>query len=133
LTIEGAAEAVDPGHDQQLGGVLTLVDVEGASRWFEVGVPLIRARADDEVALLDPPFAAGPGTVLPEPSPAGPGALLRIAMLALVGGLLLNLMPCVLPVLAIKVFALADLGRHSRQVVLSHALAYTAGILIASS
>jgi thiol:disulfide interchange protein DsbD len=131
LTVEGAAEAVDPGHDQQLGGVLTLVDVEGASRSFEVGLPLIRARADDEVALLDPPFAVGPGKGLPESSSSGPGALLRIAMLALVGGLLLNLMPCVLPVLAIKVFALADLGRHSRRVVLSHALAYTAGILIA--
>jgi thiol:disulfide interchange protein DsbD len=131
LTIEGTAEAVDPGHDQQLGGVLTLVDAEGESRSFEVGLPLIRARADLEVALLDPPFAAGPGTARPEASPAAQGALLRIAMLALAGGLLLNLMPCVLPVLAIKVFALADIGRHSRRVVLSHALAYTAGILIA--
>jgi thiol:disulfide interchange protein DsbD len=41
---------------------------------------------------------------------------------------LLNLMPCVLPVLAIKLFALAQLAQRSRRVVLIHVLAYTAGI-----
>jgi thiol:disulfide interchange protein DsbD len=131
LKIEGVAEAVDPGGDQRLGGVLTLVDAKGASRSFEVDLPLIRSRADADVALLDPPFAAGPGAARPGASPAAHGALLRIAMLALAGGLLLNLMPCVLPVLAIKVFALADIARHSRRVVLKHAFAYTAGILVA--
>jgi thiol:disulfide interchange protein DsbD len=131
LTIEGTADATDPGHDQQLGGVLALVDANGASRSFEVGLPLLRVRPDADVALLDPPFAAGSAGTRAGARQATPGALLRIAILALAGGLLLNLMPCVLPVLAIKVFALAELGRHSRRVVLSHAFAYTAGILLA--
>jgi len=131
LTIEGVAHAEDPGRDQQLGGVLTLAEADGAARSFEIALPLVRARSEADVAFLDPPFAAGPGAARSGAPPAAIWTLLRIAALALAGGLLLNLMPCVLPVLAIKVFALADLGRHSRRVVLSHAMAYTAGILVA--
>ena len=44
------------------------------------------------------------------------------------GGLILNLMPCVLPVLALKAFGLAELGGRSRREVAAHALGYVAGI-----
>jgi len=55
-------------------------------------------------------------------------ALLRALFFGFVGGLLLNLMPCVLPVLALKLFALAEISQQSRRSVFGHALAYTAGI-----
>lgn len=45
--------------------------------------------------------------------------------LAFMGGLILNIMPCVLPVLAIKAFSLAQ---HSNQ--RSHGHAYAAGVLV---
>ena len=50
---------------------------------------------------------------------------------AFVGGLILNLMPCVLPVLAIKTLGLA--GHRTRTGWAAHApgLAYTAGVLVA--
>lgn len=48
-------------------------------------------------------------------------------LLALLGGLLLNLMPCVLPVLAIKAVSLASAGPAAAR---AHALAYTAGVLV---
>lgn len=51
------------------------------------------------------------------------GAAARNLLLAFLGGLLLNLMPCVFPVLAIKVTTLLD--RPGR----GHALAYTAGVV----
>jgi thiol:disulfide interchange protein len=50
-------------------------------------------------------------------------------LLALGGGLVLNLMPCVLPVLSIKAVGLLESGEspaHARK----HALAYTAGVLV---
>ena len=47
-----------------------------------------------------------------------------------VGGLVLNLMPCVLPVLAIKLAALAELAARSRREQLRHAAAYTGGIAL---
>ena len=58
---------------------------------------------------------------------AGGGFLLSL-LLALVGGLILNLMPCVLPVLSFKALGLAQASRshaHAR----AHALWYTAGVL----
>lgn len=57
------------------------------------------------------------------------GNLLLALLLALGGGLILNLMPCVLPVLSLKALSLADSGRsggHARQ----SALWYTAGVLV---
>ncbi|MEO7431495.1 MAG: protein-disulfide reductase DsbD, partial [Dokdonella sp.] len=54
------------------------------------------------------------------------GALL----LAVLGGLILNLMPCVLPILSLKVIGLAQSG-ESPAAARSHALAYTAGVMVA--
>jgi thiol:disulfide interchange protein DsbD len=55
--------------------------------------------------------------------------LARVLLLALVGGLLLNLMPCVLPVLALKAFALAELAGKGRREALAHGAGYVAGVL----
>ena len=49
---------------------------------------------------------------------------------ALLGGLILNLMPCVLPVLSIKVLGLVESG-ESAQRRRAHALWYTLGVLVA--
>jgi thiol:disulfide interchange protein DsbD len=51
--------------------------------------------------------------------------------LALLGGLILNLMPCVFPILAIKALAIARLGGHAGAKVRREALSYAAGILCA--
>lgn len=58
-----------------------------------------------------------------------PGVGLAWALLlALVGGLVLNLMPCVLPVLAIKAVGVLESG-ESREAARRHALAYGAGVI----
>lgn len=57
-----------------------------------------------------------------------PGLALAL-LLALAGGLILNLMPCVLPVLSLKALALAQSGEGTGQ-ARRHALAYTAGVLL---
>ena len=71
------------------------------------------------------------GSVQPVAPGAGGLGTWGLALLAaLLGGLILNLMPCVLPVLAIKVLAFA---RHSAQSRASHraqGLAYTAGVVL---
>ena len=61
---------------------------------------------------------------------SGSGLNLPLVLLfALLGGIILNLMPCVFPVLSIKVLSLtsAHLGEHSKHL---HGMAYTAGIVI---
>ncbi|MES2949740.1 MAG: protein-disulfide reductase DsbD domain-containing protein [Pseudomonadota bacterium] len=51
-------------------------------------------------------------------------------MAALLGGLILNLMPCVLPVLAIKVLSFASHSGHSRASHRAQGLAYTLGVVL---
>jgi len=88
--------------------------------------------------LVDPDAArawaltAQPGTlqsVGPVPGAAGADQPLYLLIaMALAGGILLNLMPCVFPVLSLKAMSLVSSGLERP---LSHALAYTAGILVA--
>lgn len=52
-----------------------------------------------------------------------------VLLAALGGGLILNLMPCVLPVLSLKALGLAQSGQ-SRSKARAHALWYTAGVLV---
>ena len=56
--------------------------------------------------------------------------LARIAGLAFLGGLLLNLMPCVFPVLFLKGLALVNSGSEERHKLRAHGFVYTAGILV---
>ena len=51
-------------------------------------------------------------------------------LLAFIGGLILNLMPCVLPVLAIKAFGLMQHARSAPREVRLQGVAYAAGVLI---
>ncbi len=67
---------------------------------------------------------------------ARPGSVAAVTPLwqalafALLGGLILNLMPCVFPVLAMKAFAIAKLSAGNRAVARAQAGAYTLGVLI---
>ena len=58
-------------------------------------------------------------------------ALPEMLLLALAGGLILNLMPCVFPVLAMKAMSLARMSGHHREAVRAHAVSYTAGVVLA--
>ena len=63
------------------------------------------------------------------------GVLLRMGflgwlVLAFIGGLILNLMPCVLPVLSLKVFSLLKHSGQSRMQALLHGVAYTVGVVM---
>ncbi|MDP3416932.1 protein-disulfide reductase DsbD [Falsiroseomonas sp.] len=65
----------------------------------------------------------------PVEQPAGTLPLWHALLLALAGGLVLNLMPCVFPVLAMKAMALARMGGAAHGEIRLHAAAYTAGVL----
>ncbi|SFK25462.1 protein-disulfide reductase DsbD family protein [Falsiroseomonas stagni] len=64
------------------------------------------------------------------PEAAGGLALWHAMLLALAGGLILNLMPCVFPVLAMKAIGLARLSGGAAREVRLHAASYTAGVLV---
>ena len=89
------------------------------------GLCYLPQKARLEAALsVGGPAPAGSGT---EASP--PAALtLRLLLLAFLGGLILNFMPCVLPVLSIKALGLVKPAAADRPRMLASAGMYTAGI-----
>jgi thiol:disulfide interchange protein DsbD len=75
-------------------------------------------------------IAALPGVVAP-PAPSLEWLkLLHTSALAFLGGLLLNLMPCVFPVLFLKGLALVNSGHHERDKLRAHGFVYAVGIVV---
>ena len=77
------------------------------------------------------------GTITPAAAPAGRSelspdggpnrtSLLYMLLLAFIGGAILNLMPCVFPILSLKVLAFARSADHDRHL---HSWVYTAGVV----
>lgn len=64
------------------------------------------------------------------PAGGGTGAAAQAILFALLGGIILNLMPCVFPVLCIKVLNFAETANQGSKKAWGHAAAYTGGILI---
>lgn len=58
-----------------------------------------------------------------------PMGIAAALLAALLGGLILNLMPCVLPILSLKAMGLAQ-GAHASGYARRHAIWYTAGVLV---
>jgi thiol:disulfide interchange protein len=88
----------------QLTGVLALADGSGI-----------------EITAVPGPVAAAHG--------AGWGAILAALGGALLGGLLLNIMPCVFPVISLKALSLAK-GGGTERAARQEALAYAAGVVL---
>ena len=100
-------------------------NVESALDAGTPAAPGVPATADAGPAA---PITTDDAPRTPPPQQQPPG-LLASLLLALLGGLILNLMPCVLPVLSLKALSLAQSG-ESREHARRHALAYTAGVLL---
>jgi thiol:disulfide interchange protein len=62
-------------------------------------------------------------------NPSGTTLSVWLLVSALLGGLLLNLMPCVLPVLSLKVIGVLE-NSHEIRALRKHAVFYTAGVLV---
>jgi thiol:disulfide interchange protein DsbD len=61
---------------------------------------------------------------------AGFGALLQALGFALIGGLILNVMPCVLPVISLKIFGFVSEAGESPQKAFRLSMAFALGILV---
>jgi thiol:disulfide interchange protein DsbD len=65
----------------------------------------------------------------PNETAANTNSLFYYLILAFIGGLILNIMPCVLPIISLKLFGLIKYQNESRQKILRHNFFYTLGIL----
>ncbi|MCO8121877.1 thioredoxin family protein [Stieleria sp. TO1_6] len=72
---------------------------------------------------------AAPVTAAPDPASGSRASLPLILLMALGGGLILNLMPCVLPVVGLKIMSFVQQAGEDRKRVFALNFAYVAGIL----
>lgn len=77
-------------------------------------------------------FTAVPGNppALKPATSAPSQPLLYILIIAVLGGLILNLMPCVFPVLSIKALGLVKVAEKSSSLARLHGFCYTAGVIL---
>ena len=116
LTLPIASDA--PKDAPRLVGVLT-----SSAGWRSDG-SLPGLRIDVPFGVI-PPVGAAAGA----PPPAATG-LLGTLVLAFVGGLILNLMPCVFPVLGIKILGFVNQAGADRRKVTLHGIVFTSGVLV---
>jgi thiol:disulfide interchange protein len=127
-------------NPSQLRGVLELSGVRAFELTAQSGKvtaqPLASATPQPITDAAISSSASGPVASTSSPkAPAGAkpfllSELLRISGLAFLGGLILNLMPCVFPVLFLKGLALVNSGNEERHKLRAHGIVYTAGILV---
>jgi thiol:disulfide interchange protein len=108
-------------------GVLVLTSGRTSQAWEIAAQP-------GSVAIVAPsaPSVQAPGAAhTPPEAPASQAPELALVLgFALLGGLILNLMPCVFPVLSLKALAIAQSGREQPRMRQQQALAYTAGVVL---
>ena len=75
------------------------------------------------------PATSGGGAGAAQPA-ADTGGLLQFLLFGFIGGFILNLMPCVLPVISLKIFGFIQHAGHSRARILQSGLAFVAGIFV---
>jgi len=84
--------------------------------------------------IIDAPFSPLAGRVIPNaPSgnlPPAPATLAGTLLLAFIGGLILNLMPCVFPVIGIKILGFVNQSGNDRKKVTLHGLVFASGVLL---
>jgi thiol:disulfide interchange protein/DsbC/DsbD-like thiol-disulfide interchange protein len=68
-------------------------------------------------------------TAAPQSNKKTSKSVLSFILLAFLGGLILNLMPCVLPVITLKLFSLTSISSESNKKIAAHNLFYSLGVL----
>ncbi|MEI9886409.1 MAG: protein-disulfide reductase DsbD domain-containing protein [Rhizomicrobium sp.] len=94
---------------------------------------LVLTSSDGSVQAIDVKASPGPvpDAVFETPAAQASGADLLLALLfAFLGGLILNLMPCVLPILALKAFALSSQAGRDRREAVRESFAYGIGAIV---
>ncbi|OLT61322.1 protein-disulfide reductase DsbD family protein [Moorena bouillonii] len=94
------------------------------------GVLVIRESLDNQSVVQAFTIEAAVSNEIGKTAPTPTQPRWQVLLLALLGGIILNLMPCVFPVLSLKALNIVQKSQKSPKQVRRHAIAFTAGILV---
>jgi thiol:disulfide interchange protein DsbD len=118
-----------PPRSGSVRGILLATEDGGAPGAEPIEVPIEIAAGFSgppaPAAAAGPRFAPAPSAVPPARAPGLAGLML----LAVLGGLILNLMPCVFPVLSIKAIGLVEQAKKHPAAVRAKGLVFAAGVI----
>ena len=121
-------QAESAGAPRELTGLLV-----AESGWWPGGPKAVAIRipvTDGTAPTKDAAGGYGATGVRSGTADGAPSGLAAILALAFVGGLILNLMPCVFPVLGIKILGFVQQAGAERAKVRLHGLTFAAGVLV---
>lgn len=119
----------------ELKGVLVLHTTLGKEA-YDINTPVVTDLHSNEIGMLTT-LGAKQGVyshdheiqAMPNSFEFEGGVLLAIAF-AFLGGIILNLMPCVLPVISFKVLGFIKMAGQSRRLIFQHGIAFSVGVLL---
>jgi thiol:disulfide interchange protein len=134
----------DPPEEQQaeLRFEINAVQPEEAAAEIEgpISITQLASDPDQELQPITSEMSAesDPQSSLPEPdetpvtedSSSPWQEVLKYLVFAFLGGLILNITPCVLPILPIRIMAIINQAQQDRSKVFRHVMVYTIGVLI---
>jgi thiol:disulfide interchange protein DsbD len=123
-----------------LKGVLVLHTKKGTKesvQAIDIDSPIEEEGANDTLSLLDSfnsssTLSIGSGAIASRSSSSltFQGGLSLALVFAFIGGMILNLMPCVLPVVSFKVMSFIKMAGQSRSLTLKHGLMFSLGVIL---
>ena len=94
---------------------------------YEITLPLVQDKIESFSGIIS---LDGQGFQFEEQiASAGGMSLWQAIFFALIGGLILNLMPCVFPVISLKVLSFVSMGGGDHAKIRNHALAFVGGVI----
>ena len=127
--------ALDPaqkGSVAEIRGVLVSKNGwtgNGSSKALEIRARVDQKKVSEKLSDPSPDQSVAPGSVTSLPASESPSLLLALGF-AFLGGIILNLMPCVLPVLSLKIMGFVQQAGENAKKKLKHGLLFTLGVLV---
>lgn len=94
------------------------------------GVLVVENPTDHSRTGYDVTLQIGASAAAPVAATTGGKSLGLMLLYAFLGGLILNIMPCVFPVIALKILGFVQQSRDSRSHIFRHGLLYAGGVVI---
>ena len=107
-----------------LSGLIVL-EQEGERTGYEISLPIA-----DHPPAPDKPLTAGTAAAPPSAATTPEKPLALILLYAFIGGLILNIMPCVLPVIALKILGFVNEAKSEPRRVRALGAIYAIGVLV---